>query len=107
MKEQKKVVGYVRVSSQEQKEQGYGLKAQKQKILQWSDFNDCQLLEIFADEGISGTKTQRPGLIQALNLACEEKAIFVIYSLSRFSRSTTDTLNLLQDSQRQGPNWSV
>lgn len=70
------MVGYVRVSSQEQKEQGYGLKAQKQKILQWSDFNDCQLLEIFADEGISGTKTPKAGPNTGPKLSLRRKGNF-------------------------------
>ena len=102
MKENTNVVGYVRVSSQEQKEMGYGLKAQKQKILQWANLHGCQVLEIFADEGISGTKTQRPGLTKALQLACKEKAIFIVYSLSRFSRSTTDTLRFTSRLQKAG-----
>lgn len=101
MKE-KKVVGYIRVSSQEQKDAGDGLKAQRQKILQWADLHDYKVLEIFADEGVSGTKTDRPGLTKALNLACKEKAVFVVYSLSRFSRSTTDTLKFTSRLQKAG-----
>lgn len=99
---QKYVIGYIRVSSQEQKEQGISLKAQKEKILQWSALHEYQVLNIFSDEGVSGTKSKRPGLQKALDLACENRAIFVVYFLSRFSRSITDTLKFTSQLQKAG-----
>lgn len=103
MKTQSKpVVGYIRVSSLEQKEDGISLAAQKQKIQQWAELNEHPLLSIYSDEGISGTKTNRVGLNAALDLACEKQAVFVVYSLSRFSRSTTDTLRFTSRLQKAG-----
>jgi site-specific DNA recombinase len=37
---------------------------------------------------------QRPGLKEALQKACEQKATLVVYSLSRLARSTRDTLQI-------------
>ncbi|MDM7913508.1 MAG: recombinase family protein, partial [Methanotrichaceae archaeon] len=38
----------------------------------------------------------REGLSRALTLACDRKAALVVYSLSRFSRSTRDTITLAE-----------
>gem|GEM_PF-221689 len=97
-----KVVGYVRVSSASQAEEGISIPAQKEKIHQWANLHDAEILEIFEDNGISGVKSNRPGLKSAMELACKEKAVFVVYSLSRFSRSTTDTLKLTNQLQKAG-----
>jgi len=95
-----KVVGYVRVSSQEQANEGISLAAQKEKIKQWADLHDAEILEIFEDAGISGTKSNRPGLMSAMKMACQNKAVFVVYALSRFSRSTSDTLKFTAQLQK-------
>lgn len=94
------VVGYVRVSSQEQADQGISIAAQKNKIKQWTELHDYSILGIYSDKGMSGTRTNRPGLKTALEMACTHKAIFVVYSLSRFSRSTTDTLKFTSQLQK-------
>jgi len=87
-------VGYIRVSTNGQVENGISLQAQHAKIRAWAEANDAELLNIFNDEGLSGSTTDRPGLQQALQLVTEHKAVLVVYSLSRFSRSTRDTLQI-------------
>lgn len=101
-KERRSVVGYVRVSSQEQADEGISLSAQRQKIKQWAELHDNSILGIYSDEGVSGTRTNRIGLQKALEMACTNKSIFVVYSLSRFSRSTTDTLKFTTQLQKAG-----
>ncbi len=59
--------------------------------------NDITNYELFTDEGISGTKSSRPALdrmIAAVNH--REISSVVVYSFSRFARSTTHLLNALQ-----------
>lgn len=87
-------VGYTRVSTNGQAENGISLQAQHAKITAWAEANDTELLKIYSDEGASGSKADRPGLQQALQLVAEHKAVLVVYSLSRFSRSTRDTLRI-------------
>ena len=87
-------VGYVRVSTNGQVENGISLPAQEAKIRAWAEANDAELLNIFHDQGMSGSKADRPGLLEALQLVRERKAALVVYSLSRFSRSTRDTLRI-------------
>jgi len=96
-------VGYARVSTEEQAREGVSLDTQRSKIEAWATVNDTALLGFFEDAGISGSRTEnREGLNQALTLACERKAILVVYSLSRLSRSTKDTLALAERLEKAG-----
>ncbi len=44
----------------------------------------------------------RPGLVAALEAACRAKAVLVVYSLSRMSRSVTDTLAIVARLDKAG-----
>lgn len=88
-----KAIGYVRVSTQGQAEDGVSLAAQESKICAWADLNGAEV-EIFKDEGISGKRSDnRPGLQAAIDKVGKGDAL-IVYSLSRLSRSTKDTLLL-------------
>jgi site-specific DNA recombinase len=89
-----RAVGYVRVSTAKQAEEGVSLAMQETKIRQWAELNDAQLLTIHTDDGLSGSTTNRPGLRAALVDCKRNKAALVVYSLSRLSRSTRDTLDV-------------
>lgn len=55
------------------------------------------------DAGISGKGIlHRPGLQQAQQVACEKKAVLVIYSLSRLSRSTKNILQIAERLDKDG-----
>jgi site-specific DNA recombinase len=97
-----KAVGYIRVSTAGQAEDGVSLDAQRAKIQAWAEVNDAELVEVFCDEGISGTKGSRPGLNQGLEYATEHGAALVVYSLSRLSRSTKDTLAIAERLDKAG-----
>ena len=89
-----KVVGYIRVSTEKQVNEGISLDAQESKIRAWAALNDSEIVDICRDEGISGAKENREGLKKALELATEHKAALVVYSLSRLSRSTRLTCEI-------------
>ena len=56
-------------------------------------FHDTPILAEFKDEPVSGKDAEnREGFQEAIELACERKAIFVCNSLSRFARSTKDAI---------------
>ncbi len=96
-------VGYIRVSTDEQVRNGVSLDAQTASIQVWAQSLNIALLRIIEDAGISGTGIrQRPGLQQALQVACEKKAVLVVYSLSRLSRSTKDTLQIAERLDKAG-----
>ena len=96
-----KAVGYIRVSTQGQAEEGVSLDAQKAKIEAWCMANDYQLTAIYEDAGISGTKSDREGLQQAMGNTSKGDAL-VVYSLSRLTRSTKDMLRLSEELERRG-----
>jgi site-specific DNA recombinase len=96
-------VGYTRVSPEEQAREGVSLDAQKARIEAWTLANETALIGFFEDAGISGGRAEnREGLQSAIGLACEKKAILVVYSLSRLSRSTRDTLALAERLEKAG-----
>lgn len=89
-----KAIGYIRVSTEEQATDGVSLDAQKAKIQAWCELNDYELVAVHVDAGISGKSAEnRPGLQQALN-ECKKGAALVVYSLSRLTRSTKDTITI-------------
>jgi site-specific DNA recombinase len=96
-------VGYTRVSTEEQAREGVSLDVQKARIEAWATANETALIGFFEDAGISGGRAEnREGLQGATGLACEKKAILVVYSLSRLSRSTRDTLALAERLEKAG-----
>ncbi|MDZ4241724.1 MAG: recombinase family protein [Candidatus Omnitrophota bacterium] len=89
-----KAIGYIRVSTSGQVEDGVSLDAQEAKVRSWADLNNAAEVVIFRDEGISGKRSDnRPGLQSALAMVGKGDAL-VVYSLSRLSRSTKDALVL-------------
>lgn len=95
-------IGYVRVSTEEQAREGVSLDAQEAKVRAWAALNDCPAPAMFRDEGLSGKRADnRPGLQAALD-AARDGAALVVYSLSRLSRSTRDTLALADRLTKQG-----
>ncbi len=84
-------------------DQATGLESQMRVLRSYCEGNGIADFEFFTDEGISGTKANRPGL-DRLMAAVESGEIssVVVYSFSRFARSTTHLLNALQAFKRKG-----
>jgi site-specific DNA recombinase len=96
-------VCYTRVSTEEQAREGVSLAAQRARIEAWAQANETTLIGFYEDAGISGGRAEnREGLQSAISTACEKKAILVVYSLSRLSRSTRDTLALAERLEKAG-----
>ena len=88
----KQAIGYVRVSTEQQAQEGVSLEAQQAKIESWCKANGYELVQVFVDAGISGkSMDKRPGLQDALK-ALKKGHALVSYSLSRLARSTKDAL---------------
>lgn len=90
----KTAVGYIRVSTEGQAQDGVSLDAQRAKIEAWCALNDYALSAVHVDAGISGKSAlNRDGLQAAIN-DCGKGSALVVYSLSRLARSTRDTLDI-------------
>ena len=62
-----KAIGYIRVSTQGQADEGVSLDAQRAKIEAWCSLNDAELVAVFEDKGLSGgSMAGRDGLAAAL-----------------------------------------
>lgn len=56
----KRVIAYVRVSTEGQVKDGYGLEAQERDIRVYCAKNDMELMKVYREEGVSGAKEDRP-----------------------------------------------
>jgi site-specific DNA recombinase len=90
-------IGYFRVSTAKQAEEGLSLEAQAARIKAyccaqgWTIRDD----DFYSDEGKSGKSMRsRPGLRKALDRVCELKGALVVVSLSRLCRSTLDAITI-------------
>lgn len=101
IKQRRNAVGYVRVSTAEQAENGRSLEEQHARIVGWCVSRGCAPDGIFVDAGISGTRTDRPELAKALD-ACRPGTAFIVYSLSRLGRSTRHVLEVGERLERIG-----
>ena len=64
-----KAIGYIRVSTQGQADEGVSLSAQRAKIEAWCIANDMELAAVFTDAGLSGgSMAGRDGLHATLRV---------------------------------------
>jgi site-specific DNA recombinase len=97
-----KAIGYIRVSTKSQAIDGESLEAQKNRIRGWCMMNGMELMDIMADEGVSGTSTKRrDGFAQAVAMA-KDGVTLVVYSISRAARSTADLLRTVKAIKEAG-----
>jgi DNA invertase Pin-like site-specific DNA recombinase len=100
-----RLIGYVRVSSAEQVREGVSLDAQRERLQAYAVAHGAQLIGIEADEGLSGKlgPNKRPGLLKALQRVRSGDANGIVaLKLDRFSRSTRDVLDLVDETRRDG-----
>jgi len=102
-----RVLGYVRVSTDEQAGSGVSLDAQRHRLAAYAAAHDLELVGIEADEGISARRMgNRPALQRVLErLRRGEAAAIVVLKLDRLSRTTRDLLDLVARSQKEG--WGL
>lgn len=88
---------YIRVSTQEQAQEGYSIHAQKERLTAycmaqgWTDF------KYYVDEGVSAKDTNRPQLNTLMeHVEGGQIDMILVYRLDRFTRSVRDLYNLLE-----------
>lgn len=99
----KAIVGYTRVSTAAQVEDGVSLDAQAARIEAYAVAAGLPLAAVYSDRGVSGTKAStRPELQRAVAEACKRRGVLVVYSLSRLARSTRDAIEIADRLDRAG-----
>lgn len=94
---ERKTVGYVRVSTQEQAANGVSLDAQEAKIAAYCVAMDWELSEILRDAGESAKSLKRPGIHSIIEgVSGRTIGRVVILKLDRATRSTRDLASLLE-----------
>lgn len=103
-----RVVGYIRVSTDMQAQEGISLEAQRAKLQAYCTVQDLTLIEVIADEGQSAKTLDRPGLRRALGMLdrCEADGI-IIPKLDRLTRSVKDLAELCDRYFREGKPWHL
>jgi DNA invertase Pin-like site-specific DNA recombinase len=92
----KKVVGYIRVSTDTQAESGLGLADQEMKIRGYSQIYDLELVEIIVDAGASAKSLNRDGIQRVIEMSTSGDIDgIVIAKLDRLTRKMTDLHQLL------------
>jgi len=100
-----RLVGYIRVSTDRQAEEGLGLSIQEQAIRSWARKEGHRLVALARDEGVSGSNglETRIGLADAFDLLRDGKAEgLVVYRLDRLARDLVLQEQLLAEMWRIG-----
>jgi len=98
------VIGYARVSTAGQVEEGVSLEAQRRMIEAHCAMHGLTLLRVEEDRGISAKSTaRRPGLARAREaLRRGEASALVATKLDRVTRSIRDVITLVEEARREG-----
>ena len=88
----KQAIGYIRVSTEKQANEGVSLEAQEAKIVTWCKANGYELVRVYVDAGISGKRMDTRKELLAALASLKKGMALVSYSLSRLARSTKDAL---------------
>lgn len=85
-----KVIIYCRVSSKKQVTEGNGLDSQEQVCRNWAKQRGYTVERVFREEGISGSKEDRPAFKDMLDFLVntDEKYIVLALDINRFARDT-------------------
>ena len=101
-----KAIGYVRVSTKDQGQNGYGLDAQRDAIESYCAANDLELITIIPDV-MSGRKTSklygRAAAVAAIRAGLAD--VLVLKDFDRATRDARDGLGLMQAAKDEG--WRV
>ena len=93
----KKVIGYIRVSTEYQKLKENSINNQIKSIIDYCDNDNMCLIDIFEDNGVSGMNSDRNGLNQLFDKVKKDNIdMVIVYSLSRLGRKLKDVIGFVE-----------
>ena len=99
----KRIIGYVRVSSEMQKEKDNSISNQKKSIKDYCNRFDYELVDVYEDLAISGLRDDREGLNNLFNQINKGSIDgVVVYSLSRLGRKLTKVIDVIESFSNKG-----
>lgn len=102
-----RLIGYVRVSTDQQADGGVSLDAQRAKLAAYATALDLDLVAVEVDAGASAKTLRRPALERVLaRLEAGEAEGLVVAKLDRLTRSVRD-LGWLTEPERFGQRWQL
>jgi DNA invertase Pin-like site-specific DNA recombinase len=101
-----RVVGYIRVSTDEQGSNGGGMAAQRDAIQAEAKTRGWQVVEVYSDVASGKDMKKRPGLADAIaSIERGEGDALVVSKLDRLSRSLLDFASLMERAERK--HWEL
>lgn len=101
-----RVIGYLRVSTEEQSISGLGLADQKAVVEAEASRRGWEDIDFMVDRGFSAKNLDRPSIATALDeLKRGEASVLVVSKLDRLSRSLLDFATLMDRARREG--WEI
>lgn len=98
-----KAVGYIRVSTQDQEENGVSMFNQQERIESYCKIHGLELLGVESDVGSAKDLKNRPGAIRVIEMAKDGTVGHIVFmKLDRFFRSAAEILMLSQDLDKAG-----
>ncbi|WP_217486908.1 recombinase family protein [Cytobacillus firmus] len=96
-----KVALYVRVSTEEQAEEGFSINGQIKTLVEYCKRSNYKIVEIYKDEGISGKSLDRPSLKKLLKDSKNGKFnMLMVWKISRLSRKQLDFLSVIDELEK-------
>ena len=98
MNEEKKIAGiYKRVSTLDQKREGFSLPEQEEKLREFCKFKGYDIYKVYEDAGISAKNDKRPAYQEMIQDIKDKKInVIVVYKLDRLTRSVYDIEKLMK-----------
>ena len=88
---------YLRVSTEEQAQEGFSIRAQEQKLKDFARIKDWSIFKIYTDEGISGKNiTERPAMNDLIaDIQAGHVRNVLVFKIDRLTRNTADLIYLV------------
>lgn len=94
----KTAVGYIRVSTREQAQDGISVDTQRMRIKAFALAKGWKFLKLYGDKGFSGKDLNRPNIQSIIEGAkCRAFDVVIVYKIDRISRRQKDLWHLIED----------
>jgi len=88
---------YGRVSTEEQAQEGFSIRAQQQKLKEYAKIMEWSIYDVYLDEGISGKNIkERPAITRMItDIKAGHVKNVLVFKIDRLTRSTADLVYLI------------